>query len=132
MNTLVLGSGGREHAIFTKLQQSDIISNIFFAPGNGGVAESSKLNIDILDFAQVLAVCKEHGIELIFVGPEAPLAKGIKDYFTENAPEIMVFGPDKNAAQLEGSKVFSQKLLCSFLGKSEDFMYKAALQSDLL
>ena len=111
MNTLVLGSGGREHAIFTKLQQSDTISNIFFAPGNAGVVASSKLSFDILDFAQVLSVCKKNDIELIFVGPEAPLAEGIKDYFTENAPEIKVFGPDKNTARLEGSKVFSQKFM---------------------
>ena len=59
MNILVLGSGGREHAIFTKLQQSDTISNIFFAPGNAGVVTSSKLSFDILDFAQVLSVCKK-------------------------------------------------------------------------
>lgn len=111
MNTLVLGSGGREHAIFTKLQQSDTISNIFFAPGNAGVVTSSKLSFDILDFAQVLSVCKKNDIELIFVGPEAPLAEGIKDYFTENAPEIKVFGPDKNTARLESSKVFSQKFM---------------------
>ena len=110
MNIAVLGSGGREHALCYKLKESKKVQNIFCVPGNAGTAKIAKnLNIDISNF-QVL--CKEilkHNVNIIIVGPEQPLVEGIVDFF--NKKKILIFGPDKFASQLEGSKYFT-KLLC--------------------
>ncbi|MDH4199660.1 MAG: phosphoribosylamine--glycine ligase [Spirochaetia bacterium] len=111
VRVLVLGNGGREHALFLKISQSPLVKEIFIAPGNGGNRESEKIQLDVMDFASVLQVVQNRQIDLLVAGSEAPLAAGIKDYFKEKMPLLMVFGPDKNSAQLEASKIFSQKFM---------------------
>jgi phosphoribosylamine--glycine ligase len=105
MRIAVLGSGGREHAIAWKLQQN--ADKVFCLPGNGGT--TNNVDIDPNDFKAVKEFCCKEEIEIIFVGPEAPLAKGIVDYFAEY--DIMVLGPDKEAAKLESSKIFAKKFM---------------------
>lgn len=107
MNIAVIGSGGREHAIAWKLEQSDLVDKIFVLPGNGGT--DNNVDIDVNDFEMIKELCKRETIELIFVGPEDPLADGIVDYFSDS--NIKVFGPDKAGAQLEGSKIFAKKFM---------------------
>jgi len=114
MNILILGSGGREHALTWKLAQSKKIDKIFIAPGNAGTSVfGTNLNIDPLKFQDVkLAVC-ENKIDIVIVGPEAPLVEGIHDFFLSDPvlKNIPVIGPDKSAARLEGSKDFSKAFL---------------------
>jgi phosphoribosylamine--glycine ligase len=105
MRIAVLGSGGREHAISWKLQQS--ADKVFCLPGNGGT--TNNVDIDPNNFDAVKEFCHKEEIELLFVGPEAPLAKGIVDYFSEY--DIKVFGPDREAAKLESSKIFAKKFM---------------------
>lgn len=110
MNVLVIGSGGREHALVWKLGQSRRVERIFVAPGNAGtaaVAENVPLAVD--DFPRLIAFAKKNRIGLVVVGPEAPLAAGIVDAF--QSEKLRVFGPRKAAAELEGSKVFCKNLL---------------------
>lgn len=114
MRVLVLGSGGREHALFQKLSDSQNIEEIYFAPGNGGVDQEFTLACDILDFAQVKSLVDQHAIDLLVVGPEAPLAEGIKDYFAKEKPKLLVFGPNKHGAQLEASKVFANDFMVKY------------------
>jgi len=111
MNILLLGSGGREHALAWKLAQSPRCSALFAAPGNPGIAEQARLvDLDIADHAVVVAFCAAQQIGLVVVGPEAPLVDGIADSL--RAAGFPVFGPGAAAAQLEGSKGFT-KDLCS-------------------
>lgn len=107
MNIAVIGSGGREHAIAWKLEQSKLTKKIYVLPGNGG----TKNNVDIAvnDFAAIKEFCANNLIELIFVGPEDPLTNGIVDFFADTP--VKVFGPDKAGAQLEGSKIFAKKFM---------------------
>ncbi len=107
MKIAVIGSGGREHAIAWKLSQSKNVEKVFVLPGNGGTENNVPIKVN--DFAGIRDFCEKEKIELIFVGPEDPLANGIVDYFKDS--EIKVFGPDKKAAQLEGSKVFAKKFM---------------------
>jgi len=112
MNLLLVGSGGREHALAWKLSQSDRVARIFVAPGNGGTATTPKCeNIPIGDddLTGLLAFAQEKSVELTVVGPEAPLVAGIIDLF-QNAG-LPVFGPRQAAAQLEGSKAFSKAFM---------------------
>ncbi len=112
MKILVVGSGGREHALAWKAAQSPKVETIFVAPGNAGSATEEKLqniDIDVMDFQALSAFAKENNIELTIVGPEAPLVEGIVDYFTEQ--NLKCFGPSKGAAQLEGSKAFTKDFL---------------------
>ena len=112
MNVLIIGSGGREHALAWKMMQSEQVSQVFVAPGNAGTAEEpgvTNLAIDVLDFAGLAAACGTHDIALTLVGPEVPLVAGIVDYF--EAQGLACFGPRKGAAQLEGSKAFSKDFL---------------------
>ena len=113
MNILVVGSGGREHALAWKLAQSPKSERIFVAPGNAGTAsEGGKIeNIPIKeqDFAKLIQFAKENNIGLTVVGPELPLCAGIVDAF--EAEKLRIFGPNKAAAQLEGSKVFCKEIL---------------------
>ena len=112
MNILVIGQGGREHAIAWKLQQSEKVTQVFVAPGNGGTElEASCINIDISsnDFPMIKSFVEENNIELVVVGPEDPLVNGIKDYLSDS--NVLVFGPDAKGAQLEGSKIFSKEFL---------------------
>ena len=111
MRIVVLGSGGREHALFLKLKESEQTEKIFFAPGNGGIDEDEKFDVDIMDFASLVVVLREKKINLLVVGPEGPLAGGIKDYFKTAMPDLLVFGPNKNGAQLEASKTFSSDFM---------------------
>ena len=110
MNILVLGSGGREHALAAALADSDQIENLFIAPGNAGTqALATNVDLDILASSDVLAFCQQHDIDVVVVGPEAPLVAGVADDL--RAAHIAVFGPGKDAAQLEGSKSFSKAFM---------------------
>jgi phosphoribosylamine--glycine ligase len=111
MRILILGSGGREHALFLKISQSPMVDQLFIAPGNGGCPTESKINIDINDFEAVYSAVVDYKIHMVVVGPEIPLAGGIKDYFAEKIPELMVFGPAQRSAMLEASKVFSYQFM---------------------
>lgn len=104
MNIAVLGSGGREHALVWKLQQSMKADTVYVLSGNGGTANN--VAIDISDFDAVKTFCKDMSVSLVIVGPEVPLTEGIVDAFANT--DIMVFGPDKRAAVLEGSKIQSK------------------------
>lgn len=114
MNILILGSGGREHALAWKLAQSKKISRLFIAPGNAGTTSvGTNLPVDPEDFESVKKAVKENKINMIVVGPEAPLAAGIHDFFLndEFLKNIPVIGPCKSAARLEGSKDFAKAFL---------------------
>jgi phosphoribosylamine---glycine ligase len=109
MNILLIGSGGREHALAWKLAQSPLCDTLFAAPGNPGIAEEAALvELHIADHAAVIAFCAGHGIGLVVVGPEAPLVDGLGDALREAG--IPVFGPNQKAAQLEGSKGFTKDM----------------------
>ena len=111
MNVLILGSGGREHAFAWKLAQSSKLNKLFIAPGNAGTAEvGTNIDINATDFEAVKNVVLTNSINMVVVGPEDPLVKGIHDYFLadEKLKNIPVIGPEKNGAQLEGSKEFSK------------------------
>ncbi|MCK0129688.1 phosphoribosylamine--glycine ligase [Erythrobacter sp. F6033] len=109
MNVLLLGSGGREHALAWKLAQSPTLTRLFAAPGNPGIAECAELlTLDASDHNACIGFCQENAIDLVVIGPEAPLVDGLGDSL--RAANIAVFGPDKAAAQLEGSKSFTKQL----------------------
>jgi phosphoribosylamine--glycine ligase len=111
MNILLLGSGGREHTFAWKIAQSPLCSNLFIAPGNAGTDKLGvNVDLNVLDFDAIAKFCSNESIQMIVVGPEAPLVEGIADYFSENTElqHIQVVGPNKKAAQLEGSKAFSK------------------------
>ncbi|MDD5459509.1 MAG: phosphoribosylamine--glycine ligase [Phycisphaerae bacterium] len=110
MNVLLVGNGGREHAIAWKLSQSKKLSNLFIAPGNPGTAKLGK-NIPITDYNDLLNFAKDQKIGLVVIGPEAPLADGLADMF--EAAGIKAFGPSKDAARLEADKAFSKQLMRS-------------------
>ena len=110
MNVLVIGSGGREHALCWKLRQSSMVKDLYCAPGNGGTAlDAVNVDIDISEHQQVAEFCEEKDIELVVVGPEAPLAVGITDYLEKEG--INVFGPSYAAARMESSKIFAKELM---------------------
>ncbi|WP_434357338.1 phosphoribosylamine--glycine ligase [Parasalinivibrio latis] len=112
MNILVIGGGGREHALAWKAAQSPKVTNVFVAPGNAGTALEPKLNnvsIGAEDIPGLLAFAKENGVDLTIVGPEAPLVIGVVDAF--QAAGLKIFGPTEGAAQLEGSKAFTKDFL---------------------
>ncbi|WP_417423268.1 phosphoribosylamine--glycine ligase [Hoeflea sp.] len=109
MNILLIGSGGREHALAWKMAQSPILDTLFAAPGNPGIAEHATLSdLDVGDHAAVIAFCRDKNIDLVVVGPEAPLVAGLADALV--GAGIRVFGPSAQAAQLEGSKGFTKDL----------------------
>ena len=110
MKVLVVGGGGREHALAWKLKQSPRVAQVFVAPGNGGTARDADLtNIDITDVRALREWAQAQGIALTVVGPEAPLAAGVVDEF--RAHSMRIFGPTKAAAQLESSKAFSKAFM---------------------
>tara|TARA_B100000579_G_scaffold381327_1_gene349814 strand:+ start:270 stop:1535 length:1266 start_codon:yes stop_codon:yes gene_type:complete len=110
MNIALIGSGGREDSLCRKLKNSKKISNIFCIPGNAGTAKiATNLDVDFLDFNLLLKKLKYYKIQLVVVGPEEPLVKGIVDFLEKH--KIKVFGPNKFASKLEGSKAF-MKLIC--------------------
>jgi phosphoribosylamine---glycine ligase len=113
MNVLLLGSGGREHAIAIAVAKSPLLETLFAAPGNPGMAAlASTVPLDIKDHPAVAAFCKANHIDLVVVGLEAPLVAGIVDDFS--AEGIKAFGPSKAAARLEGSKAFAKEFCTRF------------------
>lgn len=112
MKILLLGSGGREHALAWKIAQSPKVEKLFIAPGNAGtllVGENVAIKAD--DFAAIEAFVREQAIDMVVVGPEDPLVKGIYDYFLEHCPAVPVIGPSKAGAVLEGSKDFAKAFM---------------------
>ena len=112
MNIGIIGSGGREHSICKKLSESKQVDEIFCFPGNAGTSSiATNVNLDFLNFKKLFKFIKIFKIELVVVGPEEPLVKGIADYLRKR--KIKVFGPEKYAAKLEGSKAFMKKICFS-------------------
>jgi phosphoribosylamine---glycine ligase len=114
MNILIIGAGGREHCFAWKIKQSPLCENLFIAPGNAGTADcGNNLDIAIADFEKLAATSLENKIDLILVGPEEPLVKGIVDYFKNNEAlvHIKIIGPSQEAAQLEGSKAYAKDFM---------------------
>ena len=112
MKVLIIGSGGREHALAWKAIQSEQVEKVFVAPGNAGSAIEpgvENIAIDVMDFNALQAFAEENQIDLTIVGPEAPLVDGVVDQF--EAAGLKIFGPNKGAAQLEGSKAFTKDFL---------------------
>ena len=113
MKVGIIGSGGREHAICTSLKKSNKIREIFCFPGNAGTAGIAKnININLQNFKEIKKFIKNKKIDLIVVGPEKPLVEGLVDFLKSH--KIKVFGPNKIASQLEGSKIFTKKLCEKF------------------
>src|SRR5271154_2615225 len=110
MNVLIIGEGGREHALAWKLAQSPRASRIFVAPGNAGTAQDAE-NVDIptTDTARLIKFAQQNAVKLVVVGPEQPLVRGLVDACHD--VKLRVFGPSKAAAELEGSKIFCKNLL---------------------
>ncbi len=114
MNILILGSGGREHTFAWKIAKSSRCNKLYVAPGNSGTAEiAENINLKVTDFEAVRAVALSHQIDMVVVGPEDPLVQGIHDYFLnhEELNGIAVIGPQKAAAELEGSKEFAKEFM---------------------
>lgn len=136
MNTLILGSGGREHAFALRIAQSPLCDKLFVAPGNAGTAQVAvNLPIGYNDFEKIAEAVLTHEIELVIVGPEEPLVKGIRDYFQlrEDLKNVLMVGPDSHGAMLEGSKDFSKNFMVKYgipTAKSETFT-KDTLESGL-
>lgn len=127
MNILLIGSGGREHALAWKLAKSKKISKIYVAPGNGGTAKEDKcVNVDITDIKELIEFAKENNIDLTIVGPEQPLIEGIVDRFKKE--NLKIFGPRKNAARLEGSKSFAKDFMKKYGVKTAK--YEAFYEED--
>ena len=109
MNIALIGSGGREHVLCQKIRESKLSKNILCIPGNAGTSKIAKnINLDVLNFKKLLKIIKSHKIDLVVVGPEEPLVKGVVDFL--NKHKINVFGPNKYAAKLEGSKAFMKSI----------------------
>lgn len=112
MNVLLLGSGGRESAIAWKTAQSTLVDNLFIAPGNGGTsAYGTNVALNPLNFEEVEAFVEANGIEMLIVGNEDPLVVGITDYMAEHRPTLLVVGPSREGARLEGSKEFAKEFM---------------------
>ena len=113
MNILVIGSGGREHALVWAIAASPLVDRLVCAPGNGGIADQADcVDLDVADHAGVIAFCRDQAIDLVVVGPEAPLVAGLVDDLT--AAGIKAFGPTAAAARLEGSKGFTKDLCAKY------------------
>jgi phosphoribosylamine--glycine ligase len=120
MRILVVGSGGREHALVWKIAQSRLCDKLFCAPGNGGIAEQAEcVDIKAEDIGRLLEFAHKEKIDLTVVGPEAPLSLGIVDEFANY--KLRIFGPNKKAAQLEASKVFAKELMAKYDIPTADF-----------
>ena len=122
MNILVIGNGGREHALAWKAAQSPLADKVFVAPGNAGTQQENNIeNIDISvdDLQNLLAFAKDNDIGLTIVGPEVPLVNGIVDLF--QSADLKIFGPNAAAAQLEGSKAFTKDFLKKYNIPTADY-----------
>ena len=114
MKVLVLGSGGREHAIAWSFSKSSLLTKLYVAPGNAGMAELADcINLDINDFEQISSFCLANHIDLVMVGPEKPLSNGIVDFLAKH--NIKVLGCNSFCSQLESSKAFTKKI-CDKIG----------------
>ncbi|MBF4983789.1 phosphoribosylamine--glycine ligase, partial [Nonlabens mediterrranea] len=114
MNVLILGSGGREHAFAYSISKSTLLSQLFVAPGNAGTAQiATNVALGVTDFPAIKEFVLENNVQMVVVGPEAPLVEGIYDYFQEDAAlkDVNVIGPSKQAAMLEGSKEFAKEFM---------------------
>ncbi len=121
-NVLVVGSGGREHAMVWKLLQSPRVSTVYITPGNGGTATLSgvvTLSVNETDHAAIIKVCQEKDISLVVIGPEIPLVDGLADSLVKS--NILCFGPSKLAAQIEGSKAFCKDLMKKYKIPTAEF-----------
>ena len=117
MNVLILGSGGREHAIAWKLAQSPSLEKLYISPGNAGTRNvGTNIPVDLDDFASIKMIVIEKEIDMVVVGPEAPLVGGIYDFFRDDyvLKDILVIGPSKAGAQLEGSKSFAKDFMANY------------------
>jgi phosphoribosylamine--glycine ligase len=117
MNILILGSGGREHAFAWKISQSPLCKKLFVAPGNAGTAEiAENVDISVMDFAKIAHFVIDNQIDLVLVGPEDPLVRGIRDFFagSSHLKNVKLIGPDKIGAQLEGSKDFAKAFMSKY------------------
>lgn len=120
MRILVIGSGGREHALVWKIVQSKLVDKLFCAPGNAGIAKQAEcIDIKADDIAALVEFARREKIDLTVVGPEVPLTLGIVDEF--NKYKLRIFGPNKKAAQLEGSKIFSKELMAKYKIPTAEF-----------
>ena len=114
MNVLILGSGAREHAFCWKLKKSNNIGKIYVAPGNAGTLKiAENLGLDILNFNDLKKTIIDHSVELVIVGPEIPLIEGVVDFINNDSDlnSVLVVGPSKAGAMLEGSKDFSKEFM---------------------
>ncbi|MCL4108615.1 UNVERIFIED_CONTAM: hypothetical protein GTU68_006933 [Idotea baltica] len=112
MNVLILGSGGREHALAWKIAQSKKLSQLFVAPGNAGTPElGTNIPMNLADFDAISSLIKQNQIKLVIVGPEVPLVEGLVDHLANVYPDLAVVGPKASGAQLEGSKAFSKAFM---------------------
>ncbi|MGI6718815.1 MAG: phosphoribosylamine--glycine ligase [Bacteroidales bacterium] len=115
MNILIIGSGGREHAIALNVSKSILTSKVYIAPGNGGTASlGENVNIDVNDFANISNFISEKNIEMVVVGPEVPLSYGITDYLNKKHENLKIIGPNAKAALLESSKNFSKNFMVKY------------------
>lgn len=117
MNVLIIGSGGREHAFAWKVSQSPLLSSLFFAPGNPGTASlGTNLPVGVADLEGIVRVIRENQIELVVVGPEEPLVKGVRDFIEsqDDLKHVGIVGPGAAGAQLEGSKDFSKNFMHTY------------------
>jgi phosphoribosylamine--glycine ligase len=114
MNILLLGAGGREHALAWKFRKSPLCDQLFIAPGNTGTAQcGTNLSFTVTDFEAIQQACMEHHIDLLMIGPEEPLVKGLVDHLRAipQLKDLLIIGPTKEAAQLEGSKAFAKTFM---------------------
>jgi phosphoribosylamine--glycine ligase len=117
MNVLLIGSGGREHALAWKMSSSPLLSRLYCAPGNGGIAEIAQcVDLPVANHTAVMRFCKENAIDFVVIGPEAPLVAGLVDDLTTTG--IKCFGPTQAAARLEASKGFTKDLAREFIIQS--------------
>ena len=129
MRILVIGGGGREHALVWKLAQSPRVEKIYCAPGNPGIGQIAEcVNISVDNIKALCGFAREHNVDLTVVGPEKPLTDGIVDYFT--AQGLKIFGPTQEAAQLEGSKTFAKERMQEYHIPTADFaVFSSAAQA---
>ena len=121
MKVLVIGSGGREHAMCWKIAQSPMVERLYCAPGNGGIAKiATLLDVKAEDIDGLLKFVKSNQIDLTVVGPEAPLVAGIVDVFQKE--DLRIFGPTKRASMIEGSKIFAKEMMKRFGVPTADFL----------
>jgi phosphoribosylamine--glycine ligase len=112
MKVLIVGGGAREHAIAWKLRQSPLLTDLLVAPGNPGTAAiATNIHVSEMDFAGIHRAVREHGVDLVVVGPEVPLAAGITDYLCERG--VRVYGPTRRAAEIESSKAFAKQIMAA-------------------